>query len=406
MIYLPQFIWPIFYRDYSEIYGYADHSSFHGNVPINTVFAKLAVVSEEIADGIRQAFLFLSRESGEDWPGPEAYLESAQYLERGHNSEWEEVNSLWRQIKEEALFSTRYFNTKIEAMLRSLFADIHSAKTEKGLGLVRILPAGSRLYRARVALDSAQLRRILLNPTKELGPPPAAMAKPGRMNASGIALFYGALESETCLTEVRPPVGSQVVIGGFALRRSIRLLNLTLSDEIELMVDPFSENYEKVRLRWAFLRSLGVRLSEPVMPGAEAIDYIPTQLVCEFIAQFLDPKFDRIIYPSSQSSNFGHNVVMFYESSAVQQWDDLLRLNLSASTAEDDETLNTYIISPIDLDVISRSEWTVSACLPPTLALLKSTIIVAGVNAINYETRIIKTNYSKVRKPTTIRSRR
>jgi hypothetical protein len=54
--------------------------------------------------------------------------------------------------------------------------------------------------------------------------PPTA----GRMNPSGIALFYGALELETCLAEVRPPVGSQVVCGAFLLRRTVLLLDLTL----------------------------------------------------------------------------------------------------------------------------------------------------------------------------------
>jgi hypothetical protein len=379
--YLPQFIWPVLYNNYGEIHGYKRKKGSSWGEPIHVVLQKLAGVSEEAADCLRQAFLFLSTDSDEDWPGPTAFLETAQYLERGRDSELERVNFFWDRIKEEALHRTRYFNTNIEAILKTLLSDVHSAKTVDGKGLVRTFQAGMRFYRARVALSAAQLNSILLNPTRELGPPTGAIATAGRMNPSGIALFYGALEPETCLTEVRPPVGSRVVCGAFSLRRTVLLLDLTLSDEISLVADPFSKDYEEARLRWAFLRSLGSRLAEPIMPGSETVDYVPTQIVCEYISQFLKPKVDGIVYPSSQSSKRGKNVVLFFESSSVQQWHHSLQLHVSASTADDDQTVTEYNVWPEEPDVVDPSPWIINVNLSGTLSLLKSTIMVADVEA-------------------------
>ena len=51
------------------------------------------------------------------------------------------------------------------------------------------------------------------------------------MNAQGIPVFYGAMEESTCVSEVRPPVGSYVVLAKFELLRPMRLLDLlTLKD--------------------------------------------------------------------------------------------------------------------------------------------------------------------------------
>ena len=58
-----------------------------------------------------------------------------------------------------------------------------------------------------------------------MGAPDSKIAKSGRMNAHGISVFYGATLPGTCIAEIRPPVGSQVVLGRFEIIREVRLLN-------------------------------------------------------------------------------------------------------------------------------------------------------------------------------------
>ena len=47
------------------------------------------------------------------------------------------------------------------------------------------------------------------------------------LNAEGIPVFYGALEKDTCVSEVRAPVGSNVVLARFRLLRLCDCSTLT-----------------------------------------------------------------------------------------------------------------------------------------------------------------------------------
>lgn len=52
---------------------------------------------------------------------------------------------------------------------------------------------------------------ITANPARNLGAPPKVRAGEGRMNPAGVPAFYGAFERETCVAELRPPVGIRQV---------------------------------------------------------------------------------------------------------------------------------------------------------------------------------------------------
>ena len=82
------------------------------------------------------------------------------------------------------------------------------------------------VYRARVFQSEDALRKALCRPDRELGPPPADLATAGRMNAQGIAVFYGATDEQVAIAEGRPPVGSLVAVARFEIIRPFRILSL------------------------------------------------------------------------------------------------------------------------------------------------------------------------------------
>ncbi|MBN1091084.1 RES family NAD+ phosphorylase [Pantoea sp. 1B4] len=47
------------------------------------------------------------------------------------------------------------------------------------------------------------------------------------MNASGIPVFYGAASAEVAIAEVRPAVGSYVVVAPFEAMRALRVLDIS-----------------------------------------------------------------------------------------------------------------------------------------------------------------------------------
>lgn len=87
-------------------------------------------------------------------------------------------------------FQARYFDPESRELLTSVFKNVHDMVTREGSPIsVVVTPetTHSKLYRARVFQSDEPLRRALISPDRELGPPPAAVAVAGRMNAAHIS---------------------------------------------------------------------------------------------------------------------------------------------------------------------------------------------------------------------------
>lgn len=55
----------------------------------------------------------------------------------------------------------------------------------------------------------------------------------------------------------------------------------------------------------------------PVVPDDEALKYIPTQVIAEYLASLDDPTLDGMIYPSVQAAKEMKNVVLFHKAAVV-----------------------------------------------------------------------------------------
>lgn len=136
------------------------------------------------------------------------------------------------------------------------------------------------------------------------------------MNAAGVTVMYGALEEDTCIAEVRAPVGSLVVIGKFKLLRPIRVLNLKRLERCYERISLFDPNARKLSDRMAFLRSLSQRLTVPVFSHTAHLDYLVTQCISEYIAA-MEPKVDGVAFASAQAGKDAMNVVLFDDACHV-----------------------------------------------------------------------------------------
>src|SRR5207244_1470845 len=122
----------------------------------------------------------------------------------------------------------------------------------------------------------------------------------GRMNSAGIPVFYGGFSEDVCVAEVRPHVGGIVVTGQFHVTRPLQLLDLTMLDEHGFAGSMFRADYYSRVTKRLFLRSFHNLISRPVQPHEEALEYVPTQAVAEYIANVLG--LDGIIYASAQTN--------------------------------------------------------------------------------------------------------
>lgn len=235
----------------------------------------------------------------------------------------DDSDGAWGEMRRELHHRARFFNQSLTEFLNEIFAGIHSVKGPEGPA-VRTLRAGGEsaavLFRARLALSEAAVEDILSGIPASLGPPSGRKVRAGRMNAAGIAVFYGALDAETCLAEVRPPVGASVVMAKFELLRDVQLLDLQALEKATHQVSCFDPGFVTLRRKTLFLRTLSSRCSAPVLPGGEEFDYLLTQAVCEYLASAVEPRLDGIAFRSAQRGGVGTNVTLFPRASLVENF--------------------------------------------------------------------------------------
>jgi RES domain-containing protein len=222
------------------------------------------------------------------------------------------------------------------------------AESVKKVNLIREIPAGTTIFRARPHDLGVQFSEAA-----DLGPPSEDRSKAGRMNAAGIVVFYGALEESTAIAETakRKP---GISIGTFELIRQARVLDLTNLPPIPSV---FDMGRIDLRVPLRFLHSFRSDISEPIAPDDQVhIEYTPTQVVSEFIKlRFRDQdgnRVDGVFYPSSRQRK-GRNVALFATRENVEnipgdtypQPVKLLRLTVSKTIAVEEEIrLRAYML--------------------------------------------------------------
>jgi len=222
--------------------------------------------------------------------------------------------SQWEFVLDELKHSRRFFSSSAKTLFDELFDGIETMKSfgenNKDETVVWTLPEGSKLYRARTCESSSRLNEFHAHPMKNVGPPPPAQARAGRMNVEGVTVFYGGRDADTCLAEMRPALGGDTVVIELQTTKALRVLDFTrLQKSHGEGLSYFQPNFNSEVERLAFLRRLHRLISQPVVPGHES-DYLITQTLAEYLAH--EDPFDGILFKSVQRAG-GVNIVLFRE---------------------------------------------------------------------------------------------
>jgi len=178
-------------------------------------------------------------------------------------------------------------------------------------GLIRTIPAGTRIFRARGHEEGAGYIQA-----KELGPPPVEFAKTaGRMNAPGIVVFYGAYDKETASAEATG-THDHLTVAEFEILSDLAIVDLTDLPRIPSIFEPGPRD------SLLFLRHFTQEVSRPFEPDAEIhIEYTPTQVVSEFVRHRLtDGKNTAVrglVYESAKRPET-RNLTLFITSQDVE----------------------------------------------------------------------------------------
>lgn len=294
------------------------------------VIEELLETHREVAGDIQQLlqekhFDFEAAKMGDE----SEFASGSCYEERG-KVDTGYLDFMWERFVTSLKTESRYVNHSVSETLDGIFCGVETLRARGKKAVITTAGPGTEvpfLYRARWCRGQDELENMLVSPDRELGPPPHRFSGSNRMSARGISVFYGASSVETAISEIRPPVGCDVVSAKFTIIRPLRLLNLPALESILESGSKLDPDFIRKREQAAFLRTLTRRIVDPVLPGEEDFSYIPTQVIAEYLADPTQFDFDGILYPSVQLSGTAqlsatppeesYNVVLFHKASRV-----------------------------------------------------------------------------------------
>ncbi|HET6388574.1 RES family NAD+ phosphorylase [Hyphomicrobium sp.] len=196
----------------------------------------------------------------------------------------------WETLRDEMMYRNRWF---LDMTL----------DTDRLKQLLPHLPADDlprTWFRARIRSGDE------IFPIEKMSAPPKRLAAHGRANPAGIPYLYLGSQPDTAAAEVRPHTGEIACVADFAIPE-IQAVDLRAPRKL---VSPFiledASDIGQLRADLPFLERLGDELTRPVLPSGAAIDYIPSQYLCEFIKK---SGYDGVVYRSSVSKGF--NLALF-----------------------------------------------------------------------------------------------
>lgn len=309
--------------------------------PAAYAIQQAAAIGEEAAEDVRSALeanTFVTADEYMSGDGEGEFDEESQYEEI--DADATEIHYDWLHFQKTLKTETRLFNVGAKVVLDSIFDGLDGHATRGGKKVIVVAGPDeklSALYRARVFQEDDKLEEALKRPDVGIGPPPSAAASAGRMNARGIAVFYGATHPDVAIAETRPPVGSRVAVARFEIIRPLKLLDLVALRSIFVKGSIFDPTYLARAKKAAFLSTLGDQATKPVMPGDEPFEYLVTQAIADYLANLDEPKLDGIIYRSVQDGKAKKNIVLFHKAAGVKPLDVPPGTEISAHLFEHDD---------------------------------------------------------------------
>ncbi len=216
------------------------------------------------------------------------FTPSASYISEGL--------AQWDKLRDEMMYANRWF----------LDVAIDLDRLRQLLDMLIAPPLPGRWYRARILTED----EVFL--IEHMGAPPKRRSSHGRANPAGIPYLYLGSLPDTAAAELRPHTGEFACVADFTIPE-IKAVDLRNPRKL---ISPFilsdADEIGQLRADLPFLERLGQELTRPVQPTGAAIDYIPSQYLCEFIKKC---GFDGVIYRSSVSD--GHNLALFNPTQAI-----------------------------------------------------------------------------------------
>ncbi|MEA2018308.1 MAG: RES family NAD+ phosphorylase, partial [Campylobacterota bacterium] len=168
----------------------------------------------------------------------------------------------------------------------------------------------SIIYRARKIYNDKDKEDIEKEPEIELGKAPIKIVKNNRFSPVGISYGYFAFDKETALVESRAEKEDIFAIGEFQQSEDLKIIDFR-KDSLSKFTNPFIDTFNMSVYCPSFTINQFIKdISKPINEKDTALEYVPTQIMAEYIWSL---GYDGFIFDSSQNKG-GENLVLFGEN--------------------------------------------------------------------------------------------
>ena len=204
--------------------------------------------------------------------------------------------AVWDRLKASVKENSRFFTDMDE------FAQYDYLTTGNSLHV------GQKLYRSRIT--PVGQKKIKCD---KMGCPPKEMATAGRANPIGIPYLYLSDSAKTTYYEVRAVYLDQLSVGTFSIQRELELVDFIYDVNLFLAYNDGASSLKEIVIKKKIIDAISDDLSKPLRRYDSELEYVPTQLICEYCKQIVGA--DGISFESSLYKG-GRNYVLFDDSSA------------------------------------------------------------------------------------------
>lgn len=296
-----------------------------GDELIYIVAEMTGIEQDEVAEALVEALV----EGDNYWPadGEEGFYREEKTFVRTQEG-FEGHNRLWHEFRKSIVHGQRFFNDEARSLLGELFADLHLQMDEALESPIRLIRPGdpqSKFHRVRIANDAGERERFVKDVPLHLGPPPARKRRAGRINPSGVGAFYAGYDIDTCIAELRPPVGTIVASAEFEILQPLVVLDTTRFAKPVKEPNMFAAHHSARMAQWRFMQRFMSEIAQPVSPDDEHLDYVPTQAVADYLFNHhmfqlngVEVKIEAIMHRSAQNGE-GVNIALLGDAGVVEQ---------------------------------------------------------------------------------------
>ncbi|BAK97759.1 hypothetical protein OBV_05610 [Oscillibacter valericigenes Sjm18-20] len=212
-----------------------------------------------------------------------------------------EEHFAWKTFQYACKHFNRYFDVgespsreKLLNVLRSVLQSMQS-NIKKDTCLLR-----ARKFELKMDLDE-------LDAYNKCAPAPIKYSVNNRMSPAGISYTYLSDNLKTCLKEIRAKDGETVLVGKFKPKKELKVLDLSINPKFH-RYSIFNSKYSH-DMNWIddFLKCFKAEISKPISEEDKALEYVPTQVLAEYIRKL---GYNGIKFESSIVSNT-YNYALF-----------------------------------------------------------------------------------------------